>query len=228
MFSKIFTFGKILNIDVKEGRLKGKYVSVVKEYDNQENLLYITQPRISNLFVPLGINDYCKIRYLEGTVICGFNSCILDIYNEIDPVIFKMAGPIEIERNERRKFMRVPTPNIKTTFFSEYLPNQSEIGFLGDISLGGLCFETSRPMAVDEPLRMNFELPMQSGGLINISDLSVKILWAKVLNGRNFCGAGIKQFKQRQETSLNKYIVEVQRANNWEQHVQKVAGSLIE
>ncbi len=230
MFENILTFGKILNIEVPEGRLKGKYVSVVKDYDNEENILYITHPRISNLFVPIEKDNIVKVRYLDGKMTCSYVADVLEIFTEIDPVIYKITGPKNIEKNERRKHLRIPVPNIKVSFVSEFTPSQSNTAILIDISLGGVCIESSVPLPKDEPLLLNFELPLPrpNYGIKNISQLAVKIVWNSVFNNRFFCGAAIRSFKLRQETYINDFVVELQRANMWDTHVKKIVGSLIE
>ncbi|MBP7651967.1 flagellar brake protein [Candidatus Dependentiae bacterium] len=226
---KHFTFGKIINIEISGGVFQGKYVSVIKEYDDTNNILYISQPRISNLFVPLSTGEPLIIHYLEGSMSCNFKSIILDIINFEDFCVYKIEGPDKIQKSDRRKHLRMPVyPPAQINYFSQYSPTIFLQGILTDISFSGINIETQKKTDISDPLSLSFKLPKHNGGTYGIEELAVKVIWNKKINNREFSGCAIQNFKGKQETFITDYIINLQRANNWETHVKKIVGSLIE
>nr|HPG32154.1 PilZ domain-containing protein [bacterium] len=169
------------------------------------------------------------IHYLEGTMPCNFNSSIIDVIELDELSIFKIEGPSGIQKSDRRKHLRMPVfPVCHLKIVSQYSPTAVFTGVLTDISFSGVNIETQKQLNINEPLLLTFQLPKQNGGFYDITDLAIKTIWSKKINSRDFTGCAIQNFKPKQETSISDYLINIQRANNWENHVKKVVGSLIE
>ena len=154
---------------------------------------------------------------------------MLDIFQKDDISIYKISGPQKIERAERRRSFRAPTPQIEVKFYSENNIKLTQAGVLYDISLTGVKIEVFKPLRINEILHLNFLLPTNKNkDTSEIRDLLVKVVREIKMDNRLFYGAQILNFKLKQETILTEYIINIQRATNWDKHLKKVLdGSVL-
>jgi len=178
-YAKHLTFGKILNITISDGPNKGRYISIVKDYDSELNELYISQPSVANIPTNLNKDEALNIKFMAGTMLCSYNAKVIEFFNDKNNnIIYKITGPTKVEKNDKRKYLRIPTPEIPIIYTTLNTPHIQHKAKLIDLSFGGMNIETTKMHQQKEILNLNLNVMNKNKETIPIISLETEVVWS--------------------------------------------------
>lgn len=153
-----------LEIRIKEGSLRGKYTTFVKEI--RASQIRMEVPTVNGLYLPAKSGQPLLVEYRKRAARCQFESRIVDRDDQPEPPLMSVQRPDRVKRIQKRDFVRVPC-NIEAqlvvdeTLEDPDLPREVT-GQILDLSGGGLKFKTD--VALPETTRVYFQFTLPGSG----------------------------------------------------------------